>query len=187
MLPPIDHVAAVLSAAPRASAVPETRGFLFTDIVGSTEIAERLGDTAFAAFLDAHNALVREQARRHGALELVFLGDGFLVVLPDARAALNCAAAIQREVVRLRPALQTPLCLRLGVNAGAAHRQGNTFVGRNVILARRLCEQARPDEVLVAGRLLDLAGTLAERLGAARPRRFKGLAGLEPACALDWR
>ena len=181
MFPAIDHI-----AVPRSDA-PETRGFLFTDIVGSTEIAEQLGDRAFAAFLDAHNALVREQAHRHGAHEILFLGDGFLIVLPDACAALDCAAAIQREAARTRDGFAVPLRLRLGVNAGPAERRGNTFVGRNVILARRLCEQARPDEVLVAGRLLDFAGTLAERLGAARPRRFKGLNGIEAACALDWR
>ena len=182
MFPPIDHIAVT-----RADDAAPSRGFLFTDIVGSTALAERLGDRAFATFLDAHNALIRAQARRHGALEILFLGDGFLIVLPDARAALDCAAAIQREAERARTGREIPFRLRLGVNAGTAERQGNTFVGRNVILARRLCEQARPDEVLVAGRLLDFAGTLAERLGAARPRRFKGLTGTEPACALDWR
>lgn len=182
MFPALDQ----LALQPHEEA-PQTRGFLFTDIVGSTEIAERLGDRAFAAFLDAHNALVRRQAQLHGAHEILFLGDGFLIVLADGRAALDCAAAIQREAVRLRDGLGEPLRLRLGVNAGPAERRGNTFVGRNVILARRLCEQAGPDEILVAGRLHDFAGTLAERLGAARPRRFKGLAGTEPACALDWR
>lgn len=180
MFPAIDHLA--FAAADRA----QTRGFLFTDIVGSTEIAERLGDEAFAHFLDLHDTLVQSQARLHGALELHFLGDGFLLVFADARAALDCAAAIQRAAAAQRAADGAPLFLRLGVNAGPAQRRGNTFVGRNVILARRLCDQAEPDEVLVSERLRELAGTIADRFGTSLPRQLKGLTGTEPACALRW-
>jgi len=170
--------------APRAvaAAVQISRAFVFTDIVASTELAEQLGDRRFAALLERHNAVVAEVAARHGGRDIRFLGDGFLVVLPHGRAALTFAAALQLGIAALRERLGLPLRVRIGINAGTALAAGDTLVGRNVILARRLCEHARADEILVSARLCEAGGTF----GAVRQRRFKGLLGPEPTCTLAW-
>ena len=51
---------------------------LFTDIVGSTQLAERLGDRAWVDLLGAHNAAVRQQLERFRGREVDTAGDGFL-------------------------------------------------------------------------------------------------------------
>jgi adenylate cyclase len=163
-----------------------SRGFVFTDLVGSTALAEELGDRRFAALLAAHNAAVREAADPHGVRSACFLGDGFMLVLPNARAALDCARDVQRAIERLRGECRLPLQVRIGVNAGTAVLADGEYVGRNVILARRLCEEAAPGEVLVAEHVRAAAGHSAERMGPPTVRRFKGIAAVEPACALDW-
>jgi len=159
-----------------------SRAFVFTDIVASTELAEQLGDRHFAALLQRHNAVVAELAARHGASDSQFLGDGYLVVLPHARAALGFAPALQAAIGALRERAGLPLRIRIGINAGSVHLAGGEYVGRNVILARRLCEHARADEILVSARLRGDEPTF----GAVRDRRFKGILGSEAACTLAW-
>lgn len=183
----IDHSTLGVShsvPAPRATApaAQVSRAFVFTDIVGSTELADRLGDRRFAAFVDRHNTEVETAAAAFGARAAQFLGDGYLIVFPHARAALDFAADLQRRMAALRGRLGLPVRIRIGINAGSAHITGSTFVGRNVIMARRLCEHARADEILVSARLCQEAGTF----GAIRRRWLKGLSEPEPACALTW-
>jgi class 3 adenylate cyclase len=176
MNPAIDHTGFTVSQ------TAPFHAFVFTDIVGSTELVEQLGDRRFAALLERHNAVVSELAADHGGRQAHFLGDGFLVVLPHGRAALAFAAALQAAIATLRERLELPLRVRIGINAGTAQVAGDALVGRNVILARRLCEQARADEILVSARLCEDGGTF----GAVHVRRFKGMLGSEAACTLSW-
>jgi len=69
---------------------------MFSDIEGSTEMTERLGDQRWMDLLREHNAIVREQVKTHGGFEVKSEGDGFMVAFQSARRALECAIATQR-------------------------------------------------------------------------------------------
>ncbi len=71
--------------------------FLFTDVEGSTALWERTGDT-FRAVLSQHHALLRNEFRRHGGIEVTEAGDSFLVAFGSALDAAVCAAACQRAL-----------------------------------------------------------------------------------------
>src|SRR3954466_3584578 len=94
-------------ARPLASAVlPRTittRAFAFTDIVASSELADRLGDRRFAELIRTHNALVRRLLPQHHGREACFLGDGFLLVFDTPADALSFGIALQREAARRLP------------------------------------------------------------------------------------
>jgi class 3 adenylate cyclase len=51
---------------------------LFTDIVGSTEKLEAVGDHRWRELLDAHHARVRRLLQRYDGTEIDTAGDGFL-------------------------------------------------------------------------------------------------------------
>ena len=68
---------------------------LFTDIVGSTEHASRIGDREWRELLERHHSLVRRWLRRFGGREVKTAGDGFLVVFESPARALACADAIR--------------------------------------------------------------------------------------------
>src|SRR4029079_17620991 len=72
---------------------------LFTDIVGSTEAAARLGDRAWRDLLDRHNALIREPLNRYRGVEIDTAGDGFLATCDGPARAVRCALAA-RDAVR---------------------------------------------------------------------------------------
>lgn len=65
---------------------------LMTDIVGSTEMAARIGDAAWDQLLERHNARVREILEAHRGVEIDTTGDGFLAIFDGAARAVQAAA-----------------------------------------------------------------------------------------------
>jgi class 3 adenylate cyclase len=141
-----------------ASAPDGTVTILFSDIEASTELNARLGDVGWLELLRAHHAIVRRAVRDHGGFEVKVQGDGFMIALPGARRAAHCALAIQRAIQsELGEHPDSPVRVRIGMHTGEAMREGDDFYGRNVSLAARIAEQARPGEVLASAVVKQLA------------------------------
>jgi class 3 adenylate cyclase len=62
--------------------------FLFSDIEGSTQLHQRLGDE-YTRVLGDHQALRRAAWDVHGGAEVDTAGDGFFVAFPSAPAAVD--------------------------------------------------------------------------------------------------
>ena len=69
---------------------------LFSDIEGSTEIMERLGDRQWLDVLRDHDEIIRAQARSHEGTVVKSQGDGFMLAFSSAHAALQCAIELER-------------------------------------------------------------------------------------------
>jgi class 3 adenylate cyclase len=130
---------------------------LFTDIVESTALTERLGDAAFRARardLDASlRTLVRENAGT--PVEGTLLGDGLLAVFTSARQAIDCALKCNAA------AEGAGLQLHLGLHAGDVLREGNNVYGGAVNIAARIMGLTAPGQVLVSDTVRSLARTSA--------------------------
>ena len=127
--------------------------FVFTDIVDSTPRAVALGDEAWSALIDQHNASVKRQVIAHGGRVLKSTGDGFLVAFDQAAAAdaVRCARACMVAVQGI------DLELRAGVHVGEAFPMGKDDVsGLAVHFAQRLCGRAEGGQVLVSAAVRDL-------------------------------
>ncbi len=130
---------------------------LFADIVDSTALTERLGDTAFrdkARGLDeAMRAAIRENAG--SAVEGKTLGDGVLAVFTSAKKAIACAQACHEA------AGAAGLLLHTGIHAGDVIRESDNVYGGAVNIAARVAAASAPGETLVSGTVRDLARTSA--------------------------
>jgi class 3 adenylate cyclase len=161
----------------------ETRidAFLFTDVVGSTALLDRLGEGVAHAFRRRHFALLRTAIREHAGTEVKSLGDGLMVAFTDALSAVACAVAMQRAVA----VCGEPMTLRIGIDMGEAVREQDDFFGRPVIVARRLCDVARGGQIVVSETVRRLAGPASahafDSLGALA---LKGLSDPVSATAL---
>jgi class 3 adenylate cyclase len=141
-----------------ASAPDGTVTILFSDIVASTELNARLGDVRWLELLRVHHAIVRRELREQGGFEVKVQGDGFMIALPSARRAAQCALAIQRAIrAELDDHPDGPIRVRIGMHTGEAMREDDDFYGRNVSLAARIAEHARPEEVLASAVVKQLA------------------------------
>ena len=134
-----------------------TLTILVTDMVGSTRLAEELGDRTWWRILQAHAAVVRAEIERQGGIEVKALGDGFIVVFPSARRAILAAVGIQQALDRhRRESPAHPVELRIGLHTGDVVEADGDVFGQNVILAVRIADAAGPGEVLVSGLTHDL-------------------------------
>lgn len=123
---------------------------LFTDIVGSTEHASRLGDGRWRAVLDEHNRAVRAELARWRGKEVKTIGDGFLATFEGPARAVQCAAEI---VDSLEP---LGLKIRTGVHTGECELVAGDVAGIAVHITARVMELAEPGEVLASSTVKDL-------------------------------
>lgn len=123
-----DGAGSVMSAAPAAPSGTVT--FLFTDVQGSSDLAERHPDV-FQGLLDRHRALLSEAVHAHRGLVFEIVGDGLCVAFPTARDALDAALEGQRRLAAEAwdPA---PVQVRMGLNTGPARAEDDGGVTRYV-------------------------------------------------------
>ena len=126
-----------------------TMTVLFTDIVSSAEHQSRVGAREWSRLTDSHDSMVRTALRRHRGHEVKTTGDGFLATFDATGRALRCAADI------LAGAKGIGLELRAGVHTGEVEVRDNDIAGLAVIIAKRVCDLAGPDEVLVTRTVAD--------------------------------
>jgi len=115
---------------------------LFTDIVGSTELISRLGDSKWRDLLQRHHATVRRELSRFRGRELDTAGDGFFAAFDGPARAVQAATAIRDA---LRP---LGLNIRAGIHVGECEINDDKIVGVAVSVGARIAAVAGPGEVL---------------------------------------
>jgi class 3 adenylate cyclase len=123
---------------------------LFTDIVGATAHAERLGDRAWKDLLNRHHSLVRQELERFRGRELDTAGDGFFATFDGPARGVRCALAV-RDVVRT-----LGIDIRAGVHIGECEVIGDKVGGIAVHTAARIMARSKPGGVLVSRTVKDL-------------------------------
>jgi predicted ATPase/DNA-binding SARP family transcriptional activator len=151
-----------IAAEPRHQASTVT--LLFTDIEGSTRMAQRLGDR-YAEMLATHHALVRAALHAHGGHEVDTAGDGFFAAFARARDAVLAAIDAQRALETQVWGDGERLRVRVGIHTGEPQRDGRGFVGVDVHRAARICAAAWGGQILISQSTRDLiAGDLPAHL-----------------------
>jgi len=138
------------------------RTILFTDIVGHTEMMQRLGDAKGRDVLREHERITRDLLKQHGGAEVKTMGDGFMASFGSVTSAMECAIALQRafaahtagtQECRDAPSgpshLPEPLHVRVGLNAGEPIEEDGDLFGATVILASRIAAKAGAGEILI--------------------------------------
>jgi len=128
---------------------PGIRTVLFTDIVGSTELTQRLGDRAAMEVVELHDRLVRAALARTGGREVKHLGDGVMSVFVSADAAVACASEVH-AALHAADRADDPVRIRVGAATGEPVERHGDFFGATVQLAARLCTVAQPGQTLVS-------------------------------------
>jgi uncharacterized protein (TIGR00369 family) len=147
---------------------------LFTDIVGSTGHAERLGDARWSELLDEHHAVVRTQLQLFKGREVKTTGDGFLATFDSPGRGVQAARAIRDGVRRLG------VEVRVGLHTGECELSGSDVAGIAVHIAARIQNLAAPGQILVSGTVRDLVTGSGLRFTDDGRHRLKGIEG-------DWQ
>ena len=147
---------------------------LFTDIVGSTDLAARLGDQRWLDLRAVHDGLVRTHLDRYRGKEVTTTGDGFLATFDGPARAVRCASEIASSVQSLG------IRIRAGLHSGEVEIQDGQIAGIAVHIAARVMALAGEGQVLVSGTLKDLVVGSPIRFSDRGPHSLRGIPG-------EWR
>jgi class 3 adenylate cyclase len=145
---------------------------LFTDLVGSTEKAESVGDAAWSRLVTSHNDAIRHELAHFSGEEIDTAGDGFLALFDGPARAIRCALAIRET---LRP---LDLDVRVGVHTGEVERRaGDKPRGIAVHVGARIMTLAGAGEVLVSSTTRDLVAGSGLEFEDRGEHQLKGIDG----------
>ncbi len=160
--------------------------FMFTDIVGSTNLIAAVGDEAWTTLLRWHDEALRAAFADNAGQEIKHTGDGFHVVFQSAKAAVSCAIAIQRRLEDHRRVQGFAPQVRIGVHATEATRTSTDFAGKGVHEAARIAALAGPGEILASVHTA-LEGATGAMLTDRRAVTLKGIVEPVEVTTVGWR
>jgi class 3 adenylate cyclase/streptogramin lyase len=147
---------------------------LFTDIVGSTDLAVEVGDQRWRELLARHHAIVRRDLKRFEGKEIDTAGDGFFATFASPASAIRCACSASDSVRALG------VEIRAGIHVGECEQMGKKVGGIAVHTAARVLAAAQPGEVLVSGTTKELVGGAGVDFEDRGTHHLKGVPG-------EWR
>lgn len=147
---------------------------LFTDIVGSTGVASKLGDVKWRDLLREFQLVGRRQLEPHRGREIDTAGDGLFAIFDGPARAIRCAKAIAQETKALG------VDLRAGLHTGEVEPAGEKVSGMAVHIGARVMALAGPGEVLVSQTVRDLVSGSGLEFEDRGSHELKGVPG-------DWR
>jgi class 3 adenylate cyclase len=157
-----------LEARPETSRVLAT--VLFTDIVGSTELISRLGDSRWRDLLQRHHATVRRELSRYRGRELDTAGDGFFAAFDGPARAVHAATAIRDSLRGLG------IDVRAGIHVGECEVSDDKLTGVAVSIGARIAALAGPGEIFVSRTVKDLVAGSGLVLDDRGEHQLKGVA-----------
>lgn len=183
---PIDAFMGAVPTHPVGEAYVDSavRAVVFTDICGSTELTQRLGDVAGTALVREHDAIVRASLEQHDGREVKHMGDGIMASFRSVSSAVESAVGVQRAMADRNAGAETPIDLRIGISAGEPISDGDDLFGATVQLAARLCACADTPGIAVSVAVRELClgkrlvfddGRMVEMKGFAQPVQTFGV------------
>ena len=124
--------------------------FCFTDIEGSTRLAQRLGPE-WRPTLERHYALLRDAWQKNGGYEVKTEGDAFFVTFADTAAAVSASLEAQRSIRSEAWPAGADIRVRMGLHRGKADLVDGDYIGVEVHKAARVAAAAHGGQVLLSG------------------------------------
>lgn len=159
------------SAAIVASASSGTVTLMFSDVEGSTQMSELIGDAEWASLIGDHMAGLQTAVKNHKGTLVKMLGDGAMAAFASVADSLECALELQAQADDL------PFGIRIGLHTGDAIHADGDYIGIAVNKAARITSAAEPGEVMLSSVTAEMATGRGFELGTSRTVELKGLAG----------
>lgn len=162
------------------------RTFMFTDIVGSTNLLETIGDAAWEDIVRWHDDALRSAIESHRGEVVHTTGDGFFASFADVSSAVESAVAIQRLLAEHRRMHGFAPQVRVGLHAAEATVIADDYAGLGVHEAARVGALAEGGEIVVTCETLE-GTTIGHPVGEERTVALKGIARRVSVASIEWR
>ena len=166
-----------------------TATIMFTDIVASTALTDKLGDRLSREVFKIHNDIIRRHTKQQGGAEVKSMGDGFMLTFNSARRALAAAIGAQKELQHYnRRNSDTSISVRMGLSVGEPIREEEDLFGKSVILAARISAKANGEQILACPIVYALLAATGEySFNDMGEHELKGVSGVQNLYEVVWR
>ncbi|MFZ0014468.1 MAG: adenylate/guanylate cyclase domain-containing protein [Acidimicrobiia bacterium] len=123
---------------------------MFTDIVGSTALAAKVGDQSWLDLRSAHDRILRDSISRFRGEEITMTGDGCLATFDGPQRAILSAMAARDELAEL------DVRIRAGIHTGEIEMRDGELGGLAVHIASRVMGAADSGGIMVSSVVKDL-------------------------------
>ena len=159
---------------------------MFTDIVGSTNLLETIGDEAWEDVVRWHDDTLRSAIESHRGEIVHTTGDGLFATFVDVPAAAECAVSIQRTLAEHRRRHGFAPQVRIGLHAAEATVMVDDYAGLGVHQAARVGALAEGGEILVTRETID-GQPIPYVVTNDRAVSLKGIVQPVRVVSIDWR
>lgn len=161
--------------------------FLLTDIVGSTALTAKLGNSAAQRVVRAHNTVARAAVKDYRGREIKHTGDGMLLTFPDAVTAARAAVAIQQDAhTYAADNPEAPLSLRVGLHIGEAAADEGEYHGEAVLLLDGICAAGEAGQITCSEEIAARTGGSSLRFVDLGQKLLKGTEIERRVLKLEW-
>ncbi|MCH8837711.1 MAG: DUF4242 domain-containing protein [Candidatus Marinimicrobia bacterium] len=183
----VDQTAAAMDHATTQTG-SSLRIILFTDMVGSPQMTQELGDAGAMEVLQVHDTIVRGALEQQGGREVKHTGDGIMAAFVSVAGSINCAIDIQRGISdNNKGESKHDLHVRIGLCAGEPVEKNQDLFGTSVQLAARICDHAAAEEILVAHTVQELSAGKGFKFGQPDEVLLKGFATPTKISSVIWQ
>ncbi|HLA49850.1 MAG TPA: adenylate/guanylate cyclase domain-containing protein [Thermodesulfovibrionia bacterium] len=125
---------------------------MFTDLKGSTAIAEMQGDLASRSLIKQHNDIVFPIVAKNQGVLVKTMGDGTMSYFNKPQDSIRAAIEIQKGIdqFNLEKKTKVPILIRIGIHTGQGIVEEKDIFGDVVNVASRFEGQANPGEICIS-------------------------------------
>jgi len=150
---------------------------MLTDMVESTAMTQRVGETLSRELHDLHDAVVGAERDTHNGMLVQHTGDGMMATFLSAADAVECAMAVQTRLGQINRTRAEPLHVRIGLAHGEVYaHNGQPFTG-SAQLVTRVANRGGAGDILMTDPVYELVTGLSLRYAAPRSVSLKGFPG----------
>jgi class 3 adenylate cyclase len=166
----------------------KTITIMFTDMKGSSSIAESEGDVISRSIIKKHNDILLPVIRDNKGVLVKTMGDGTLSYFDQSDDAVRAAVRIQADIEnfnQLHPG-KTSILVRIGLNTGTSIVEKDDIFGDVVNVASRFQSIALPGEVYISENTYKSLADKGFYCKLIQETRLKGMKGIFKVYKVFW-
>ena len=132
---------------------------LFADVVGSTQMYDKFGDTKASETVSDCLEVMKEATHQFGGTVIKTIGDEVMSTFPSVDEAMNAAVIMQARITAdNKQEDRIPVSIRIGCHFGPVVQEQNDIFGAAVHTANRMTSQAKAKQIIISGETVELMG-----------------------------
>lgn len=125
---------------------------LFADVVGSTQLYDKFGDTKASETVAACLSVMKDSTHEFNGTVIKTIGDEVMATFPVVDDAMSAAIMMQTQITAdNKEEGRIPVSIRIGCHFGPVVQEQNDIFGAAVHTANRMTSQAKARQVVISG------------------------------------